>query len=67
MKNKIKNLIDNIKRAIFTEIFVCDSLFLIALTIINLTNFAINKYFGLYFLSANLIAASIFINKTKKK
>lgn len=55
----MKKIIDKLKN----KLFIMDSLFLCGFLIIAVTNFIINKYFGLYFIGIALILYSLFLYK----
>lgn len=55
----MKKIIDKLTN----KLFIMDSLFLCGYLVIAITNFIINKYFGLYFVGISLIALSIFLFK----
>lgn len=56
----MKKVINRIKNKFTSQTFKIELVFLCGFLIIATTNFAINKYFGLYFLGTSLIALSIF-------
>lgn len=67
MKKKLNNLIKRVKRAISYKYFWEEIAIFIAIIFINFTNFSLNFYFGMYFLSLFLIGISAFSFKNKLK
>lgn len=64
MKKELNKLL---KKTIYNELFIKDSLFIIGIFIIIIANFIVNLYFGIYFLAFTLIVFSIFLNKSTRK
>lgn len=56
----MKNKLNRIKEKVTSQLFVIELVFLCGFLIIAVTNFIINKYFGLYFLGISFIALAIF-------